>query len=811
MPANMSERLPAWSVALISGAALANEVLLTRYFAVVHWHHFATMMISLALLGFGASGTFVTLARRWLLDRFVLVYVMNLLAFGVLAVAAPVAASALPFQAEQLLWDPWQPVWLAMTYLVLALPFFCAGNAIGLALLEWRTRAGRVYAADLVGAGVGSVLTLGLLYRVPAEHALKLLACAGPVAALVALVELRSRYRLAYVVAAAAFIVLAGVPGAWLRAGPGEYKALSQALRIPGTRIVETRSSPLGRIDVIESPRVPLRHAPGLSLMATNEPPPQLGIFTDGDGMDVITAMTGDPARLEFLSASTGALAYHVASPRSVLMVGAGGGLEILRARQHGADRIEATEINPQLVDLLRRDFREYTGGLLEQPGVELVVGDARGVLAAHQRRYDLIQLSLTGSAAGGLGGLNEDYVHTVEAFGLYLSRLNPGGYLSITRYVQVPPRDGLKMLTTVIAALEAAGVSDPAARLLMIRGWQTVTLVVKNGEVTADEITRTRRFCDARAFDVAWFAGMPRALANVYNELREPWFYGGAAALLGRERERYIADYAFDIRPAVDDRPFFRNFFRWSSFAEAWRTRDRGGMALLEAGYPVLAATLLQATLAGGLLILAPLAVLRRRTEATRGVGRVFTYFACIGLAFLFVEVTFLQKLLRFVHHPTVALAVVLATFLLAAGAGSLWTSRAPRAGSARRYVALVVAGIVCLGALLAFAFDPLLARLDHWPLAPKIAISAALIAPLAFLMGAPFPLALRELEAPLVPWAWGINGCASVVSPVLATLLAVDLGFTAVLWLALAIYAITLPAFPGALRGGAPRRISS
>jgi hypothetical protein len=175
-----------------------------------------------------------------------------------------------------------------------------------------------------------------------------------------------------------------------------------------------------------------------------------------------------------------------------------------------------------------------------------------------------------------------------------------------------------------------------------------------------------------------------------------------------------------------------------------------------------------------------------------------VFAYFACIGLAFLFVEVTFLQKLLRFVHHPTVALAVVLATFLTAAGAGSLWTSRLPHAGSTRRHLTLAVAGIVGLGALLALVFDPLLARFDHWPLAAKIGLSTALIAPLAFFMGMPFPLALRELPAPLVPWAWGINGCASVVSPVLATLLAVDLGFTAVLWLALAGYAIMPLIFP-------------
>ena len=248
----------------------------------------------------------------------------------------------------------------------------------------------------------------------------------------------------------------------------------------------------------------------------------------------------------------------------------------------------------------------------------------------------------------------------------------------------------------------------------------------------------------------------MPRSRTNVYNVLREPWFFDGAKALLGPERGAYIAKYPFDIRPATDDRPFFRNFFRWPTFLEAWQSRERGGMALLEAGYPVLAATLLQALVAGFLLIVAPLVVLRRRVGPTRVLARVFLYFACIGLAFLFVEVAFLQKLLRFVHHPTIALAVVLATFLIAAGAGSLATVR-PSSREPRQRLALAVGGIVGFGALLAIAFDPLLGALEQWPLMPRIGVAVLVIAPLAYLMGMPFPLALREMDAPLVPWMRG------------------------------------------------------
>lgn len=795
----MSERLPLAAVALISSAALADEILLTRFFGIVHWYHFAYMMISLALLGFGASGTFLALARARLLRNFVPVFIANLVLFGLFAVLGPPLAAALPFRAEELLWDPLQPAWLALIYLLLSVPFFCAANAIGLTLVAHRERAGQIYAADLAGAGMGSLLILGALYFAAPEQALKLIGGAGCLAATIAALELQTRKLLWRSAGLIGLVAIVAIPATWLQPQPGPYKNLSQALRIGGTRIVAERSSPLGRVTVIESPRVPLRHAPGLSLRATDEPPPQLGLFIDGDSMDAISAASAEPAELAWLTQSTSALAYHVSRPRSVLVLGAGGGVEILRARQLGAPRIDAVELNPQVARLLLSDFAAYSGHLLERAGVELHVGDARGFLAAHARRYDLLQMPLAGAGGGGLSGLTEDYLHTVEAVELYLERLRPQGFLSLTRFVQVPPRDALKLLATTIAALRASGVQAPAQRLLMIRGWQTVTLLVKNGDVTEVEIARLQEFCERYGFDLAWFPGMPRSAANRYNELPQPWFYDGALALLGADAERYIDAYPFDIRAATDDRPYFQNFFRWDSFVEAWRAKGRGGMALLEAGYAVLAATAVQAALAGVVLITVPLFALRAASRA-RGVRwRVLVYFASIGLAFLFIEIVFLQKLLRLVHHPTTALAVALATFLIGAGAGSAWAARAARAGGTA-WLRIAVLGIVLLGILYAVAFDPLLALLGAWPVGARAAAAAFLLAPLAFFMGAPFPLALRELEQPLAPWAWGINGCASVVSPALATLLAVDYGFTVVLCLALALYLLILAVFPRA-----------
>ena len=801
-------RPPLASVALISSAALAAEILLSRLFAVVHWHHFAYMIISLALLGFGASGTFLALAHRRLLRRFAWSYLTSVAAFSVLVLACPLLARALPFRAEALLWDPLQPLWLALVFLVLSLPFFCAANAIGLALVAHRSVAGRVYAADLAGAGLGSMGVLALLYRAWPEDVLRILAAAGLVALCVGAFELRvPRAGRVVGVAALGLVAVLAVPGTVLRFEPEPYKGLSQALRVDGTRVLLERSSPLGRVTVIESPRVPLRSAPGLSLGSTSEPPPQLGIFTDGDGLQAVTAASDDESRLAFLGETTSALAYRLATPRAVLVVGAGGGMEIVRARQLGATQVDAIELNPQVAALLAGEFRDYTGGLIDEPGVDLYVGDVRGFLAAGERRYDLIQMSLTGgSAGGGLGGLNEDYLHTVEAFGLYLGHLEPGGFLSLTRWAQVPPRDALKLVATVIAALESHGVTDAADRLLVIRGWQTATLLVKNGRITAEDLRRLRAFCEELSFDVDWYPGIVPADVNLYNELPAPWYYEGVRALLGRGRGEFIASYAFDIRPATDERPYFQNFFRWPVLEEAWRGKERGGMALLEAGYLLLVGTLLLALVAGLVLILLPLALFAPVVRSDLGQRwRVFAYFTGIGLAFLFVEIAFLQKLVLLVHHPTVALAMVLTTFLLGAGAGSAWSSRVP-VGRSRRVLTGAVLGIVLLGALYGLVFDALISAQAAWPTAARVLVGAGLLAPLAFCMGLPFPLALRGLDEPLVPWAWGINGCASVVSATLATLLAVDLGFSAVLWLALALYVVIPAVFPTS-RTASPR----
>jgi len=784
--------------------ALAYEILLVRLFSINQWHHYAYMIISLALLGYGVSGAFLTLFQDRLQQRFTATYLINLLLFGLSMYISYALAGRIAFNPEEILWDPGQWAKLSSIYFYLSLPFFFVANAIGLALMRYHPSTARVYGADLFGAGIGSLGIVSLLFFVFPDSALKLLSTLGIGAAWLATRELNARRgelsALILVLALVPFLLPAG----WLQTTMSPYKSLSQAMQITGTRIVDQRSSPLGLITVVESPTVPLRHAPGLSLKSEAGPPAQYGVFTDGDGPAAINKIGDDYNELDFVDQFTWSLPYHLRKLDNVLILGAGGGTEVVQARYHGVKQIDAVEINPQLVTLVRDQYSEYSGYLFTADNVRVITAEARGFVSKTSRRYDLIQVALVDSFAAssaGLYTLSESYLYSVEALEKYMSKLAPDGYLAISRWIKLPSRDAPKLLATAITALEHMGVEDPGKHLALIRSWQTSTLIIKNGPLTSSEISALRRFCGERGFDMSYFPGIDADEVNRFNVMAQPQLYLAARALLSPERAAFIRNYKFNITPATDDRPYFFHFFTWRALPEILNLYGRGGIPLLDTGYLVLVATLAQAILASILLILLPLWLYQRfsaikDTRITR--LRVFCYFTALGLAFLFLEIAFIQKFILFLHHPLYAVAVVLTGFLLFAGAGSLYSARLARQG---RSVIMPILTIAIASLLYIIFLDRLFGRL--MPLADgfRVLISIALIAPMAFCMGIPFPQGINSLgkHAPqLIPWAWGINGCASVISAVLATLFAMHFGFTVVVIVAVALYGVAAASMP-------------
>ena len=795
-----------FAVALLAAGILGYEILLARLLAIVHWHHFAYMIIAVALLGFGAAGSLVAVFQIPLLAHFRWAFGGAALGFGAGAPLAFALAQSLPFNALEIAWDRAQLGWLFALYLVLSVPFFSAALALALAFRAHAARAGALYRMDLIGAGLGALGMVFLLDALPLADALRVVGALGAAAGGVVLLvgSARPFARGGALLAVCAGLALpVALPDHWLRPHPSPYKGLSLALTAPHASIVAERHGPLGWLTAVESPHVPFRHAPGLSLMAPAGPPEQIGLFTDGGAPSAITRADAD---LRYLEAETAALPYHLVDRPRVLVLGAGGGAEVLRALRHGASAVDAVELNPDVLDIVRGVLAGAPGGQWEDGDVRTHVADARSFAARSSEQWGLIQIALVDSfsaAAAGVHALDESLLYTVEAFETFLDRLAPGGVLAVTRWLKLPPRDSLRLLWTARRALEARGVADPASWLIMIRGWKTTTLIIGNEPFSGPAMDRLRAFANDYAFDVVWHPGIVEGDANRHNRLAQPEFHRGASAILGPDPKGYAARYKFALTPATDDRPFFFHTLKWSTLPELLALRAQGGLPLIEWGFVILVATLVQAFVAVALLILAPLLALRtpRPTEARPPARwRVVLFFACLGLAFLFIEIAFMQRFAVFLGHPLYAIAVVLAGLLVFAGLGAGAIDRLVRLAGRRPPIVIVAAGIIAIGGaylgLLPWVFE----AAQGWPTAARLAVALALLGPIGFFLGMPFPLGLKALGArapTLVPWAWGINACASVVSASLATFIALHVGFTPVLGCALVLYALAA-AFP-------------
>ncbi len=784
---------------LVSAAAIGYELLLMRVLSIVQWHHFAYMIISLALLGYGASGTLIGLFRRRLEQRFETAFAVSALLFSISMILCFVLSQRVPFNALEIAWDPWQFLYLGAVYLLLLVPYLFAASCIGLAFTCRRDAISRVYFFDLLGAGVGALLIIGALFVLMPQDALVFLVVLPMIASLMMTIHAAARNVLFTAQLGWLALIVAGVPQTQLSLHISEYKGLSQALEVIDSRVVKESSSPLGLISVVESPTVPVRHAPGLSFNTRHIPPQQLQVFTDADGMSVITRFDGEPKSIAYLGDITAALPYALLDEPGVLVLGAGGGQDVLLALYHGAGGVDAVELNPQMSELVADSYAEFAGDIYNDARVRLFTQEARGYVAQSQDSYDLIHIGLLdsfGASGAGVQSLNESYIYTVEAIREYLAHTTPGGMIAITRWLKLPPRDSLKLIATAREALAAAGRDKPADHLAMIRSWNTSTLLIRNGPFTAADISTIRSFSRSRSFDTVWFPGMRADEANRYNKLAEPYLYDGAAALLGEGAEEYVSRYKFHIAPATDNRPYFFHFFKWRTLPEVLALRRVGGAGLIEWGYLVLVATFLQATIVGLILILLPLTLATRDWPTGTG-PRMGSYFLLLGFAFLFVEMAFIQKFILFLSHPLYSVAVVLSGFLVFAGLGSAWSEAAAAKLEARGYqpVSVVAGSIAALAlvyiVLLPVVFERFVGSSDLF----KIVLTNAFIAPLAFAMGMPFPLGLTrvaDLAPHFIPWAWGINGFASVVSAVLATLLAIQFGFNAVILLALLLYGI-------------------
>jgi len=790
------------SLFLLSAATLAFEINLTRLFSVAQFYHFAFMIVSIALLGFGLSGTVLAIfpgiqrgepaqSLGWLA-----------LASGLSMLGAYLLTNWLPFDSYSLLVDNRQVFILVLHYLVLAMPFFFSGMALGILLSKYPEQAGATYAVNLLGSAFGCAIALLAPAIVGGEGMVTLSAMLAGIAAMCAtrLQPIKNPLSLA---AIAMFMITlldlslrlatpAGLPAFDLHISP--YKSLSYALQYPGSWVMNSRWNAFSRLDVIQSPGI--HSVPGLSYRFL-EPVPQLdGLLVDGDDLNPVIQNTADPSFTAYLPS---AIAFQLHPLANTLVLEPRGGLDILAAFHNSAGRVTAVESNP-LVTRAAPIYADQRLLLHQESG--------RSFLERSSERFDVVLLSLISSfhpVQSGAYTLGEDYRYTVESFTEMLEHLTPDGLLVATRWLQDPPSEDLRLFALAVEAIKTAG-GDPMQQLVAFRGYNTGTILVKNSPFSPAEIEKIGDFTASRAFDLTYVPGIEEQETNQYNILPDSIYYHTYLSLLETSpRQSFYDSYAYDVRPPTDDHPFFGHFFKWSqtpqvlsSFGKAWLPFGGGG-------YFVILAVLFLAILLAGVLILLPVVVWRlgrRGRQQTSPFKFVYLiYFGLLGFAFLLVEIPLLQRFILYLGHPAYAVTAVLFALLLFSGLGSRYCDRIPLGFSLAALFILVL----CMPMLLTELFEWTLGL----PLAVRLGVTVLTLAPLGFLMGIPFPGGIQGLidgqaqshsmageftPRSDVPWIWAVNGAASVVSPIMAALLALTYSFSTVLWLGGLCYAAAL-----------------
>ena len=771
-------------VGLCSFSTLAYEIVLTRIFSISLWYHFAFMMVSIAMLGLGASGTILALCPKFRHPAHLGSYG---LALGTTLSASTFIANQIPFDPVALSWSGFQIIYIGLYYLVLAVPFFMTGLIIATALSTLSQQSGLIYGADLLGAGAGSLGVLGGMTLLGPERLIFALSIVALGACFI--LARRTIRVLALVLILLNLGMLILLPDfVQLRMSP--YKGLQVALRYPGADRLGTYDSPFSRIDFFRSPAV--RFAPGLSLTYFEPLPEQIGFSIDGGEINAITSPR-DPVSMGFLSYLPAALPYEVGKREDVLVLDPQGGLHVLLAEHYGARSIDKVESTPSLMTTIAKELSAFSGEIYSS---QTWSGLGRSWLRSRRRQYDLIEISFLRPIPSGSFSISEDYRFTVEAFKTYLQSLKPDGVLSINLFILPPPRTEWRLLATLATAMEGLGLGEAERRIVAIRSWGSLCIVAKKDPWSPGEVEAIRKFSKERKFDLVHYPGVREKETNIHVRMTSNEYFEGFRNLLNPEMRRsFIKSYLFDIEPVYDQNPFFNYYLKLGNLRQIYHRMGEKWQFFIEEGY-LLPAAFVQVLLLSLLLMLLPALFLKK--EVSRGdpacsLGfarqlKVLSLFACLGIGFMFVEIVLIQKMILPLEHPSYAVATVLTSLLLGSGTGSLLSYWVHHFRS--RWVVAAIVGLIVLTSIVLPTFSEEISTVS---LPLRVFFVWTMLFVLGLPMGIPFPLALKTLGESygrLIPWAWAVNGCFSVLAPLLAIMLAMALGFQMVLWAGAGVY---------------------
>ena len=790
---------------LVTLSTLTYQLLLTRTFSVTMYYHFAFVAISVTMFGMAVGALAVFLRPAvFVPERVSRHLAIASAAFAVSIVLSYLTHLSIPFLIEPSLVSAYA---VALTYAALSVPFICGGVAVSLALTRFPTQVSALYAADLAGAALGCVVVGPVLHVADAPTAVLATSAVSALAALLFAGETRSESRaqghggrallrgcavLSLVLAAAAIShgVAARHNAGWLRLMwvKGQYEARP---------LVEKWNS-FSRIRVIGTPERAIRPS-GWGLSSTlphDMTAHELHLDIDSYAGTELTAFHGNPEDVAHLKYDVTNVVHYLRPDSRVIVVGTGGGRDVLSALAFNQKGITGIEINDGILDLVNRRFGDFTGHLDREPRVRFVNDEARSYIARLQDRADIIQVSLIDTWAATASGafvLTENSLYTVNAWRIFLDHLAPRGILTVSRwYYADRPGEVYRLATLASTTLMQMGVTHPGDHYAIVRARPASSI---NGPDGVGTMLVSRDPLSSHDLDILETVAA-RMNFEVVQSPRHSADDTFAAIASGDRLQDAIAQHPLNISAPTDDTPFFFHMLRLRDVFDTARWHDQGIVRFNMTAVGVLGVLLVTVTLLTASCILLPLMLSAR--DIPRSAFPHVLFFAAIGFGFMLVEISQVQRLAIFLGHPVYSLSVVLFSLLLSSGAGSLSTARlkpgADNRAALTRLLLLVIVLIV-FGAI-----TPATIRNYEAASTPaRIAIAVAILLPIGFFMGMAFPIgmgrALREAPS-IAPWLWGVNGAASVCASVLVVVIAIGAGISTAFWAGTACYVVALVA---------------
>lgn len=781
------------------------QVLVHRMVSLKLLNNYAFLVIALTMLGFAVSGIVLSVAlSRWLARRadaiatWAALFTLTLLGVSAVFYHAPTSLYLAQSRAEFVV-AFFGAMPLALLY---AVPFGFCGLILGVLLSAPELSTRRIYGFDLLGSATGALVVLPAITALGVEVS-AILACALLWGAAVALMPPRGRLAWALVVVAALATALAA----------GGRETVFRMRYPDGSMLAATRNPASGWV-IEHGEWDPIAH-----VELTRFPPPEAGrpinfpafvgenpafwrrvgrVITQNNwAFTLAPHYDGQPTSLTGLEQTIYAAAYHATSVRypRVLVIGVGGGPDVLAALRFDASSVTAAEVNAATVRILTRVARDYFRHWVEDPRVRLLNAEGRSLLSMTPGPFDVITVSGVDTYSGTPAAVHvfsENYLYTDEAFDLYLRRLGPDGVLSMQRVEHGPPREMLRALTSAVAALRRAGVERPENHIMMV--------TVADGSFASMQVKKTPFTEAERGRFEAWAAGsrLFRLSAAPARNGEQANAYQVFLTLGTADRETaFVGFYPFDISPVRDDRPFFFHFSFW------WHLASR--QPAVWASVPAMEYSVVLLLVLVGVTAVACIALPLWWAAGAPppGAGRFALFFAGAGVGYLLIEIALLQKFGLFLGHPNYALSVVLAALLAGTGLGSLSAERVVAALGHLRFVGYLLAGIVLVEYALVL---PQLSGLQALTLWLKALIVVALVLPVGWCLGTFLPVGLERLKVThpaFVPWAWGVNGIFSVLAPIVGIAISMTWGITALLLAAIPLYLVVASVLPGD-RGG-------